>query len=46
MAMRITPAPRLIQIIQRPDRGSRASAPENTPTATSSAVMPSEKTNR
>src|ERR1051326_535741 len=46
MSSRTTPAPRLIHTIQTPGFGSSASAPENTPTSTSTAVMPSENTNR
>src|SRR2546425_1155000 len=46
MSSRTTPATFLIHDIQAPARGSAASAPENTPTTTSSADMPSENTNR
>src|SRR3989441_10554237 len=46
MSSRTTPAVFLIHDIQAPVRGSAASAPENMPTTTNSADMPSENTNR
>src|SRR5438105_15675094 len=46
MASNTTPAPFLIHAIHAPDRGSAVTVPENSPTPTSSAVMPSENTNR
>src|ERR1044071_5454919 len=46
MISRITPAARLVHAIQAPARGSAVTEPENSPTPTSSAVIPSENTNR
>src|SRR2546423_3643778 len=46
MPSRIAPAAFLIQAIHAPARGNVDRVPENSPTTTSSAVMPSEKTNR
>src|SRR6266567_3164747 len=46
MISRITPAALFVHAIHAPARGSVDSVPENSPTTTSSAVMPSEKTNR
>src|SRR2546425_11692809 len=46
MASITTPAPFLIHTIHFPERGSRARVPDETPTATSSAVIPNENTNR
>src|SRR2546430_12863835 len=46
MPSRITPAAFLIHAIHAPARGSVDNVPENSPTITSSAVMPSENTNR
>src|SRR6266853_1013368 len=46
MPSRITPAAFLIHTIHAPARGNVDRVPENSPTTTSSAVMPSEKTNR
>src|SRR5437764_15043074 len=46
MPSRITPAAFLIHAIHAPARGNVDRVPENSPTTTSSAVMPSEKTNR
>src|SRR3989442_15049167 len=41
-----TPESFFTHTIQPPARGSAATLPENSPTATSSAVIPSENTNR
>src|SRR6266851_6161025 len=41
-----TPESFFTHTIQLPARGSAATVPENSPTATSSAVIPSENTNR
>src|SRR4029077_8789847 len=41
-----TPESFFTHTIQPPARGSAATVPENSPTATSSAVIPSENTNR
>src|SRR5712691_3923671 len=41
-----TPESFLTHTIQLPARGSAVTLPENSPTSTSSAVMPSENTNR
>src|SRR5437660_5766801 len=46
MPSRITPAAFLIHAIHAPARGNVDRVPENSPTTTSSAVMPSENTNR
>src|SRR6266566_9625150 len=46
MISRITPAALFVHAIHAPARGNVDSVPENSPTTTSSAVMPSEKTNR
>src|SRR2546430_16451908 len=46
MSSRTTPAVFLIHAIQTPARGSVESPPENNPTTTRSAVMPSENTKR
>src|SRR2546430_3362120 len=46
MPSRIAPAAFLIHAIHAPARGNVDRVPENSPTTTSSAVMPSEKTNR
>src|SRR5213080_2437920 len=46
MPSRITPAAFLIHVIHAPARGSADSVPENNPTTTSRAVMPSENTKR
>src|ERR1041385_7558519 len=46
MARSATPAPLLTHIIHAPDRGNAASVPEDKPTTTSRAVIPSENTNR
>src|SRR6059058_6496644 len=46
MPSKITPAAFLIRAIHAPARGSAASVPENNPTTTSRAVMPSENTKR
>src|SRR2546429_4736595 len=46
MPRRITPAAFLIHAIHAPARGNVDRVPENSPTTTSSAVMPSENTNR
>src|SRR2546425_9408815 len=46
MASNTAPAPFLIHAIHAPARGSAANEPENSPTTTGSAVMPSENTKR
>src|SRR3989442_4893806 len=46
MSSRTTPAAFLIHDIHAPARGNAASAPEKKPTTTSTAVMPSENTNK
>src|SRR5438067_11377450 len=46
MPNKIPPAAFLIHAIHAPARGNVDRVPENSPTTTSSAVMPSEKTNR
>src|SRR4029077_4043100 len=46
MANNTTPAAFLIHAIHAPARGNAVTVPENSPTPTSSAVMPSENTNR
>src|SRR5213594_5025968 len=46
MSNRTTPAAFLIHDIHAPARGNAAIAPEKNPTTTSSAVMPSENTNK
>src|SRR5439155_14487812 len=46
MISRITPAALFVHAIHAPARGSAVTEPENSPTPTSSAVIPSENTNR
>src|SRR6266568_2462276 len=46
MISRITPAALFVHAIHAPVRGSAVTEPENSPTPTSSAVIPSENTNR
>src|SRR5260221_13085470 len=46
MPSRTTPESFFTHTIQLPARGSAVTVPENNPTATSSAVIPSENTNR